>query len=153
MIEHSFVKRKPSKGFREEILKNGTVKYFAEVFMGTQSFVFGRYDTKEMAIIAYTEAKNLWIKDKKTPCEIKKILIEREIIKIKPKVEKIKKIKKGYSFDKRDGKYYSFHYINNKRIGLGSYKSSEEAHAAYLKAKEEYKNGSISTMTDKVLED
>lgn len=31
--------------------------------------------------------------------------------------------------------------VNNKIINLGTYINEEEAHAAYLKAKEEYKNG------------
>ena len=46
----------------------------------------------------------------------------------------------GVNFHKPTGKYYSRIQVNGKRIALGLHRSPEEAHAAYLKAKEEYKN-------------
>ncbi len=139
-IEHSYAKRNKSKGYREILRKNGDVKYAAEVFMNKKSHNFGLYNTKEEAITAYQEAKKLWVFDKINPIEIKKILIDKNIMPIKKIIiPKIPRNKKGYSLDKRDNKYYAYHYVSKKRIGLGSFDNPEEAHEAYLKAKEEMK--------------
>ncbi len=136
-IKFSFQRRKKSKGFRAVVLKNGGIKYAAEVFMGTQSFNFGTYENKEDAIKSYTEAKRLWVELGIPPKEIKQILIQNGLIPHKKKINKEPRIRKGYSFDKRDNKYYAFHYISKKRIGLGSFDNPEQAHEAYLQAKKE----------------
>jgi len=44
----------------------------------------------------------------------------------------------GASFVKRKGKYQAQIKINGKQFGLGLYKTAEEAHQVYLKAKREY---------------
>jgi hypothetical protein len=137
-VNHSFIKRKKSKGYREITLKNGTSKYRAEAFMGGKSHNFGTYNNKEDAKRVYYEAKKLWVSNQINPKEIKQILIDKNIIpKKQPKPIKEPIKRKGYFFDKRDKKFYAFYYVNKKRIGLGSYKSAQEAHEAYLKAKKE----------------
>lgn len=45
---------------------------------------------------------------------------------------------KGYSFNKKSGKYQVNITINNKVTYIGSYKTKEEARDAYLLAKEKY---------------
>ena len=45
---------------------------------------------------------------------------------------------KGYYFFKRDKKWKSKIYLNNKEINLGTYNTEEEARTAYLQAKEIY---------------
>jgi len=45
---------------------------------------------------------------------------------------------KGYSWNKRDNKYYASIRINKKQIHLGCYDTAEEARAAYLVAKDKY---------------
>ncbi|HEV7424655.1 MAG TPA: hypothetical protein VGO21_05745 [Candidatus Paceibacterota bacterium] len=138
-IEHSYVKRITTKGYREVLLKNGSIKYMAETHMNGLSHTFGRHNTKEEAITAYSEAKKLWVIEKFPPEKIKEILINKGFIPVKEKKQtKEKKIKKGYIFDKRDNKYYAYHYVNKKRISLGSYYNAEDANKAYLKAKEQY---------------
>ncbi len=139
-IEQSYIKRKSKLGYREILLKNGSIKYMVEINMGNKSYNFGRYNNKNDAKKCYTLAKQLWVTKKIDPLEIKKILIEKNIIqerKIILKIKNEKKIPKGYTFDKRDKKYYAYHYINKKRIGLGSFKTPQEAHEAYLNAKKE----------------
>lgn len=43
----------------------------------------------------------------------------------------------GVCFDKKYNKYVASIKINYKTIGLGSFKTAQEAHEAYLKAKRE----------------
>ena len=45
---------------------------------------------------------------------------------------------KGYSFDKSRNKYQAIIGINGKNIHLGRFDTKEEAHQAYLQAKEKY---------------
>lgn len=45
---------------------------------------------------------------------------------------------KGYSWDKRAKKYQARIILNNKRVYLGLFNTTAEAHAAYLMAKEKY---------------
>ena len=45
---------------------------------------------------------------------------------------------KGYDFDKRINRYASYITLNSKKIHLGMFDTKEEAHQAYLQAKEKY---------------
>jgi hypothetical protein len=45
---------------------------------------------------------------------------------------------KGYTLDKRNGKYQAYIMIDGVTIGLGMYATEEEAHAAYLQGKIKY---------------
>ena len=45
---------------------------------------------------------------------------------------------KGCYHDKRSGKWQAYIYVNRKQISLKYHDTEEEAHAAYLKAKEKY---------------
>ena len=47
---------------------------------------------------------------------------------------------KGYQYDKRNKHrpYVAYIFVNGKKISLGCYKTSEEAHNVYLEAKQKY---------------
>jgi hypothetical protein len=93
---------------------------------------FGAYHDEETAKEIYLLIKKLWIEDRLTGIQIKKIIQEKYFHKKSRYIET-----KGYRLIK--GKYVTRATINGQRKHIGTFKTPEEAHAAYLKAKEEYK--------------
>ena len=128
IIKKGYEKIKTSNGIRYRVsisTKNKNVR---------RKMHFGSYESKEKAILIYSSAKKLY-QQGKTETEIKtelKILFPE----IKIKEYKIKNSLPGVHAIKN--KFKSSVCINKRSIYLGTFNTPEEAHAAYLKAKEEY---------------
>lgn len=123
------------KGTFSTMTKSG-LRHFPNFFMkGKVTVGLGGYSSQEEASFVYKEAKKIYMNNLKlTPIDIQKELLRRYPrlpIKFKPK------LKGAY----QDGtRWVSALTINKRKIHLGQFDTPEEAHAAYLKAKEEYKN-------------
>lgn len=124
-----------NKGIFKVKLKNG-YRFYPNFFVLHSTVGLGGYDTEEAALEIYEKAKQLYLMDIKiTPNEFRKKFIQMyPHLKIKEKP----RFKGVY----RDGNRFVA-YINHdgKKKHIGQYSSEEEAHAAYIKAKDEYKNG------------
>jgi len=105
----------------------------------------GYFDNEEDAKQAYLDAKEIYHgigNNKKSDEEISEF---EEIQRIKnykiykKDMPKIKKEFKGYSWSKSHNRYRAYITINSKKIHIGYYKTEDEAHNAYLEAKEKYK--------------
>jgi hypothetical protein len=92
---------------------------------------FGSYNTEEVAKEVYECVKKNWIENRLSAEEITQFIKD----KYKNKTARYCRTK-GYKM--KDGKYIVRITHNKKRIHIGTFYSEEEAHAAYLKAKEEY---------------
>jgi len=106
-------------------------KWVSNLCLNGSNIFLGHYPTKEKAGAAYQKAKELTINFNGDVKEFKKILKEH-----------------GYGFtsklpkgvEKNRLRFSARYYHQGKRMYAGTYDAPEEAHAAYLKAKEECKN-------------
>lgn len=94
---------------------------------------YGCYTNSEVASKVYEYVKKLRYSDGLDHQQIKSIINE----KFGKYTISSSLNPKGYKF--QDGCYQVRMRVNNKQKYLGSYSTPEEAHAAYLKAKEEYR--------------
>lgn len=112
--------------------KNGIIRYRVRLSTKQGRFTIGSYDEELIASNAYSFAKRLYYEQDLTNENIKSMTLWQF-----PSNEH-KKIKlKGVSLSK-NGRYRAILIINKVRSFHGTYDTPEEAHAAYLKAKEEY---------------
>ncbi len=125
------------KGYQERCTNNG-IRYGVGITTKKNNvrgkIYLGTYDTKEEAQEIYKCAKNIYLEND-CPKNLKRKLLEI-YPHIRIKNHDNNKLPGAY---KQRGGYKSSIQINKKTIYLGSFKTEEEAHAAYLKAKEEYK--------------
>ena len=126
------LKRK-NKGFLEET-RNGRQIYRCLVSLKGKKISLGYYDSKEECININKTAKELLGNHIMTINEIKesaKKIHDNAKIRLKTKC-----LPGVY---KRGNKFRAAIFHNKKKINIGTYEKEKEAHAAYLKAKEDYK--------------
>lgn len=114
--------------------KDGTEGYNVRVMCGGKSLNLGTYRTNELGIEVYTLAKKLFLDNGIPANEIKKIIANKYPESSLNKISVTKY--KGVSVNKN--KFIAQIGVNGKKKYLGSFSTPEEAHAAYLKAKEEH---------------
>jgi hypothetical protein len=108
--------------------KNGKTRYHCQINIQEETISLGVFNNKKDARNLYLKAKNLYLNGASI-LEIKKKLISG-------KNDKNITGLKGVRFVK--GKYYGVFQVNKVRGYTKAFSTPEEAHAAYLKAKEEY---------------
>ncbi len=108
-------------------------KFRATIRLRKINIIIGYFLTQEEAVVAYRDIHNLFYFEHKTKQEIEQY-IKSTYRRPLPS--------SGYRGVSKDGNQYVVRFMRNKKIvNVGRFRSPEEAHAAYLKAKEEYKNG------------
>ncbi len=123
------------KGY-QEVIVSGKRRFSVRLNIDGRLISFGTYGTKEEAREIYLKIKKIYLSGVSNLEELK-----NEARKLNPKIKSSITNKfnfPGVHFNR--GKYYGRFSINKKRIITSAYCSPEEAHAAYLKAKEEYAN-------------
>ena len=133
------------EGFPYTIKKHKTVKnpfkiengnYKAFIRFNYKTYHLGVYVKEDDARKAYEIAKFSLIGNiSLTPKELTSIIMDEigDKTTFSQRMDKIK----GYV--KKGNRYYSCVSVNGKKITVGTFDTTEEARAAYLKAKEEYK--------------
>lgn len=122
-----------NKGFLKEN-RNGRVVYRCLVSLGGKKISLGYYDSIEECKQINKFAKDILSKELCTPEGVKeKVLSAHPNAKIRIK----QKCMPGVYV--RGNKFRAAIYRNGHKINIGTYLTEEEAHAAYLKAKEEMK--------------
>ena len=134
LIQHQNALRKERR-FLPVKNKDGTMGFTLCSSINNKSVKLGTYRTAEIATQVYFDV-HLLINEGKTEQEIK------DYLRFKYPDSSLNILSKtGFKgVSCQGGKFIAQARINGKRIYIGSYISPEEAHAAYLKAKEEYKN-------------
>jgi len=112
--------------------KNGATRFRVRLSTTEKRFTIGSYDDEKTASDAYSFAKDLYYQQNLSNEQIKSITLSQF-----PSNEHKKVKLKGVSLSK-NGRYRAILTINRVRTFHGTYGTAEEAHAAYLKAKEEY---------------
>jgi hypothetical protein len=115
--------------------KDGTEGHSVRTKYDGKSLDLGTYRTKEIAQEVYRDAKKLILDDKLNANEIKKIIAKKypeSSLNILAKTGF-----KGVSI--RGNKFASVVCINGKKVYLGIFDTANDAHKAYLKAKDMHK--------------
>lgn len=121
------------KGYKE-VIQNGLVRFNVRLNVNGKLISFGTYETREEARSIYLKVKNLYISGFNCPVELKK-----EAIKINSQLKISLENKYGFpNVIFNSGKYYGRFTINKRRLLTQACNTPQEAHAAYLKAKEEH---------------
>lgn len=107
-------------------------KYRATMTFKGKQITLGRYDCINLAKNSYDKAKKLSNNFNGTLYEFEYLLKEKGMLW---------KRKYPVGVCKARNKYSSTLIFNGNKKHIGTFNTPEEAHAAYLKAKEEYKNG------------
>lgn len=129
-------KIKNPKKLTKQKLVCGETYYVGSEREGEKIYI-GRYLSKEESQKAYDYLRELLFNKSLS------LKVIKEMVKNKYPVPYKKTNKLGFIGVRKYGKKYSAYITNkNQKIKLGNYDTPEEAHTAYLKAKEEYKNES-----------
>lgn len=128
---------KEVKGYTKVKTKSG-YKFKVTIFMRGKTLNLGQYFEEKIAGDIYRLALDLSVNTTLSVDQIKLMVSEKY-----PEYKVFRGNKNGYKGvnNYREGKYSATITIKNKSKHVGVYDTPEEAHAAYLKAKEEYKNG------------
>ena len=119
----------------------GKKKFRAVIGINNKKVVLGVYYKEKQARQIYLEAKNIYLENNKiTNEELKQKIIQKFPWATIRKLNASKKYK-GVTQDLRYPNKYTAEICKNyQRIYLGTFETPEEAHAAYLKAKQEHEN-------------
>lgn len=112
--------------------RKGIIRYRVRLSTNEGRFTIGSYDDEKIASDAYSFAKDLYYQQNVSNDKIKSMTLWQF------PSNQHKKVKlKGVSLSV-NGRYRAILSINRVRTFHGTYNTPEEAHAAYLKAKEEH---------------
>lgn len=119
-----------------KITNGKSIVWRACIHINKNKLFLGHHESEEMATNFYNTAKEAILKQITNPGEVK------EYINKKMGGNKLRVISNKYGFKgvrkNNNGAYYGRFTVKGRRLCTDSFDSPEEAHAAYLKAKEKY---------------
>ncbi len=126
-------------GFTKVVTRTGKKKFRASIGINNKTIMLGWYFTEDEAQTIYSAAKRIMIENHNFNADELKEKIKKLFPWATIRKQNASKKYKGVTEDLRyPNKYTAEICVNYKRTYLGTYNTPEEAHAAYLKAKEEY---------------
>lgn len=128
--KYNSLKHKDSNGFVK--IRN---KFYSVIKIHGKNVGLGTYENKNIASEVTKYARDLYLEKGLSEYEIKSLIKKKYKSNFRHEYE----YKYGFpGIFKRSDKFVGCFTINKKRIRTAGFNTPEEAHAAYLKAKEEY---------------